>query len=240
MAVVNRNTDDMMAVVKRDVDVVKRNADVTHQQYRMVIAVLEDKHVRMGQLFAGVRKRLADIVCQLRAKSARYVKPPPDVHQEEVVLMVAMGKSYCHTFTDLAYLEGCTHVFVRIQHVNVEVRMAALRSMVKYGNQDESNVYIVETANAHIMFHRFKLHAATANPKLDIHMFGCVLDVIELLQKTSDEKTSRVEGICYDDSEEDGGGLGGDVVIDWLGDCGRLLTIETVKKTGGVLSPPLV
>ena len=39
-----------------------------------------------------------------------------------------------------------------------------------------------------------------AHPKLDIRMFGCVLDgdtveAIELLQKTSDEKNSRVEYI---------------------------------------------
>ena len=122
--------------------------------------------------------------------------------------------------------------------------MAALRSMGKYGNQE---VYIVETANAHILFHRFKLHAAMANPKLDIHMFGCVLDgdaavarAIELLQKTSDAKNSRVEGIDDDASEEDDDGLGGGVVIDELSDCGRLLTIETIKKTGGVLSPPSV
>ena len=89
-----RNTDEMMAVAKRDVDVVKRNAGVSHQQCRTVIAMLEDKHVRMGQMFAGVRKRLFDTLCQLRAKSARYVKPPSDVHQEEDVLLVAMGKSY--------------------------------------------------------------------------------------------------------------------------------------------------
>ena len=100
--------------------------------------------------------------------------------------------------------------------------------------------------NAHVLFHRFKLHAAMANPKLDIRMFGCVLDgeaavakAIELLQKTSDEKNSRVEGID-DDSEEDGDGLGGDVFINGLGGCERLLTIEPVKKTDGVLSSPLV
>ena len=75
-----------------------------------------------GELFAGARKRLADTLCQLRAKLARYVKPPPDVHQEEVVLLVAMAKSYCHTSTDPAYLEGCTHVFVHIQRANVEMR----------------------------------------------------------------------------------------------------------------------
>ena len=64
--------------------------------------------------------------------------------------------------------------------------------------------------NAHVLFHRFKLHAAVANLKLDIRMFGCVLDgdaaearAIELLQKTSDEKNSRVEGIDDDDGEED-------------------------------------
>ena len=74
--------------------------------------------------------------------------------------------------------------------------------MGKYGNQGASIVYIVETVNAHVLFHRFKLHAAMANQKLDIRMFGCVLDgdaavarAIELLQKTSDEKNSRVEGI---------------------------------------------
>ena len=37
-------------------------------------------------------------------------------------------------------------------------------------------LYIVETANAHVLFHRFKLHATMANPKLDISMFGCMLD----------------------------------------------------------------
>ena len=251
MAIAKRNTDETMAVAKRDVDVVKRNADVSPQQYRTVISMLEDKHVKMGKLFAGARKRLADTLCQLRAKSARYVKPPPDVHQEEVALLVAMAKSYCHTSTDPAYLEWCTHVFVRIQRPNVEVRMAAPRSMGKYGNQRASIVYIVETANAHVLFHRFKLHAAMANPKLDIRMFGCVLDgdaaearAIELLQKTSDEKNSRVEGIDDDDddddSEEDDDGLGGGVFINGLGGCERLLTIEPVKKTDSVLSSPLV
>ena len=60
MVVVKRNTDEMMAVAKRDVDIVKRNADVSHQQYRTVIVMLEDKHVRMGQLLAGACKSLAD------------------------------------------------------------------------------------------------------------------------------------------------------------------------------------
>ena len=80
--------------------------------------------------------------------------------------------------------------------------------------------------------------------KIDVRMFGCVLDgeaaearAIELLQKTSDEKNSRVEGID-DDSEEDDDGLGGGVFINGLGGCERLLTIEPVKKTDSVLSSP--
>ena len=40
MAVAKRNTDETVAVAKRDVDVV----------IRTVIAMLEDKHVKMGQL----------------------------------------------------------------------------------------------------------------------------------------------------------------------------------------------
>ena len=85
-----------------------------------------------------------------------------------------------------------------------------------------------------------------AHPKLDIRMFHSVLDgdtavarVIELLQKTSDEKNSRVE--CIDDnSENDDDGLGGGVFISGLGGCGRLRTIEPAKKTDSVLSSPLV
>ena len=107
--------------------------------------------------------------------------------------------------------------------------------MGNYGNQGTSIVCIVETANAHVLFHRFKLHAEMANPKLDIRMFSCVQGgdaamarAIELLQKTSDEKNSRVEGID-DDSEEDDDGLGGGVFINGLGGCERLLTIEPVK-----------
>ena len=62
---------------------------------------------------------------------------------------------------------------------------------------------------------------------------------IELLQKTCDEKNSRVE--CIDDNgEEDGNGLGGGVFISGLGGCERLLTIEPAKKTDSVLSSPLV
>ena len=116
------------------------------------------------------------------------------------MLLVVMGKSYCHASTDPAYLEGCTHVCVRIQRANVEVRMATLRSMGKYGNQDAAIAYVVETANEHVLFHRFKLYAAMANSKLDIRMFSCVLDgnaaearAIELLQKTTDEKNWRVQ-----------------------------------------------
>ena len=69
--------------------------------------------------------------------------------------------------------------------------------------------------------------------------YTAVAKAIELLQKTSDEKNSRVEGID-DNSEEDDDGLGGDVFTNGLGGCERLLTIEPVKQTDGVLSSPLV
>ena len=65
-------------------------------------------------------------------------------------------------------------------------------------------------------------------PKLDIRMFDCLLDgdaavdrAIELLEKTSDKKNPRVEGID-DDSEEDDDGIGSGVVIDGSDGCGRL------------------
>ena len=61
----------------------------------------------------------------------------------------------------------------------------------------------------------------------------------ELLQKTCDEKNSRVE--CIDDNgEEDGNDLGGGVFISGLGGCERLLTIEPARKPDSVLSSPLV
>ena len=70
-------------------------------------------------------------------------------------------------------------------------------------------------------------------------LFVFIYYLTELLQKTCDEKNSRVE--CIDDNgEEDGNDLDGGVFISGLGGCERLLTIEPAKKTDGVLSAPLV
>ena len=188
--VVTTETETLVSRLRWDHDIaltdVRRNNDIALSDMRRNNDIVMNENIILKQMLV------------------RYVPWSATLSKEEQVVIVRMSPDYVLSDTDPAYLNDCTHVFMRTQKIRIFRRLDEIRS---YGNGTNSSAVIVariDTPNSRLLFTAFKSLAKDTKTIMINRTAakGNENDMIDVLLKAEETKYTICHSIDDDDDDD--------------------------------------